>query len=431
MNIRTVFYCLVLSGLLICPTMAQDDESALYNSVKARASKMAAQVSENPDMDISVVLDTFYYHDDTDEGMAHVKQEIAGFGHTHADGEDHHHGPDNGFNLRHVELGLSAAVDPYFRAWTTLAIDDGESEIEEAVIETTSLPYGFTLAAGKFFSGIGRINSQHSHNWDFVDIPLVYDLLLGSHGLQNKGLQLTWLAPLDFYFLIGAEVANSDNEKCMSEVEADALIAHDQPQLFTAFVKIAPNMPDKHSMRMGLSYANGLHQESHDGNSDGTDDHWLDGRTSIMGTDFVYKYDSKQSHGRGDFILQAEYLLRRKDMDIKQHDLVPAYTGLGKTETQDGYYVQALYGAFERVRTGIRFEQVGLTNNSKLDGVFDDDFDSSQRASLMFDFKPTEFSLLRVQGSRAELETEDGKEKAWEIMAQLQITFGKHAAHSF
>ena len=141
-----------------------------------------------------MVVDAFYYHEDSDEGMAHLKEEISGFGHSHGDGHDHGHdhgAVENGFNLRHIELGLSAEVDPYFRAWTTLAIDDGESEIEEAVMQTTSLPGGLTLSGGKLLSGIGRINRQHSHNWDFYDQPLAYEMLLGSYYLQEKGIQAT------------------------------------------------------------------------------------------------------------------------------------------------------------------------------------------------------------------------------------------------
>ena len=142
----------------------ESGEESLYEVIKSKVKETddSNRFVHGLDLDASVVIDTFYYHDDTDKGMAHVKEEILGFGHSHG-GEDHDHSVvENGFNLRHIELGLSAEVDPYFRAWTTLAIEDGNSEIEEAVIQTTSLPYGLTLSGGKFYSGIGRINRQHS-----------------------------------------------------------------------------------------------------------------------------------------------------------------------------------------------------------------------------------------------------------------------------
>ena len=46
---------------------------------------------------------------------------------------------DNGFNLRHLELGLSAAVAPYFRAWTTIVFEARGTEIEESVSSSIGL----------------------------------------------------------------------------------------------------------------------------------------------------------------------------------------------------------------------------------------------------------------------------------------------------
>jgi hypothetical protein len=59
----------------------------------ARAQEAApAAVTETPDPflnlkafnpDISAIVDMFYYDENSDEGMAHVVGEIAGFGHAH------------------------------------------------------------------------------------------------------------------------------------------------------------------------------------------------------------------------------------------------------------------------------------------------------------------------------------------------------------
>jgi hypothetical protein len=37
-----------------------------------------------------------------------------------------------------------------------------------------------TVRAGRFFSGIGYLNEQHAHTWDFVDTPLAYRAMLGN-----------------------------------------------------------------------------------------------------------------------------------------------------------------------------------------------------------------------------------------------------------
>lgn len=412
-----------------------ETKRSLYDTISSRTRKSLKKdgLIKGLDLDASVVIDTFYYHEDSEEGFSHVKEEISGFGHAHGEGNDEHHHSEieNGFNLRHIELGLSAAVDPYFRAYTTLAFEDGATEIEEAVVQTTSLPFFLTLSGGKFFSGIGRINRQHSHDWDFFDQPLVYEMLFGPHGLQETGAQVTWLAPTPFYLLFGLEAFNGENEKMFQSIKAEELPSRDGPRLWTGFLKVSPKLGARHDVQMGLSFAYGRHQEAHDGNGDGTDDHWLDGETNLWGLDTVYKYNAGRPHGQGDVVVQAEYFNRLKDLKVEQHDLRPSFTGREREDHQDGYYIQALYGFAPRWRAGLRWEQVGLINDVKLPDLTQEDFDPSSRAALMLDWKLSEFSALRAQAARGRYETEDGSEDVWEYILQWQVTFGKHAAHYF
>ena len=140
----------------------------------------------NPD--VSAIVDMFYTNDDTKEGMGHVKEEIAGFTETPGIVEEHEHahGTEEGFNLRHLELQFSAAVDPYFKGSAIAAVDMEGAELETAEVETTSLPWGLTVKGGKFYSNFGYINSKHAHQWDFTDQTLVYELLLGEHGTPGR-----------------------------------------------------------------------------------------------------------------------------------------------------------------------------------------------------------------------------------------------------
>ena len=63
---------------------------------------------------VSVIIDTLYYADSSEEGMSHIKEEMPGFGGHHHGDHDHGHGYDDGFNLREVEVQISAEVDGYF-----------------------------------------------------------------------------------------------------------------------------------------------------------------------------------------------------------------------------------------------------------------------------------------------------------------------------
>ncbi len=403
------------------PATSRATQLPLYESLKRSVMPTGtAAGSTGLDLDLAVVLDGALYHT-SGEGAPHLRGKTAGFGHGHDDddGHHHHHGPENGFNLRHVEIGFSAEVDPYFRAWTTVAVDEHGAELEEAVIQTTSLPYGLTLSGGKLKSGIGRLNRQHSHNWDFWDQPLVCELLFGSHGLAEKGVQLTWLAPTPFYLLFGAEAFNGANENLFNMVGEDPLPQRDAPRLWTGFVKYGPNLGDRHALQFGLSALSGRHQVLHE-------DEGADGRTFVYGCDFVYKYDAKRTRGHGDFIVQGEYYFRDQDL-----------TGVGDiagepwTSRQDGYYLQALYGFRPRWRAGLRWDQVGLTNTSNTPDHGRERFDDSRRLAAMLDWKLSEFSLLRLQGGRGWYALEEGRASAWELALQWQVTFGKHAAHDF
>ncbi|MBN2161445.1 MAG: hypothetical protein JXR25_05730 [Pontiellaceae bacterium] len=380
---------------------------------------------------VSVIVDTVYYGENSSEGMSHLKEEMSGFGHVHADGEEHHHGFEEGFNMRHLELQFSAEVDSYFKASAIAAISEDGAEMETAEIETTCLPWGLQARAGKFFSDFGYINARHSHEWDFTDQPLIYELALGSHGLNEKGAQLSWLAPTPFYLLLGAEVFQGENEKLFTAVETDELPAHDGPGLGVGWIKFSPTLPGNHACQMGLFGAAGRHQEEHDGNGDGTADHWLDGYNAFWGGDAVYKYNSSRPYGQGDLTVQAEYLFRRTDLTVEQHDLLPALVGSDKVNEQDGFYLQGTYGFMPRWRGGLRLDMVGLTNSEQAPDGTDSSYGESWRSSAMVDFSPSEFSRIRFQVSNGDYETEDGTQNVWEGFIQLVVSLGAHGAHKF
>jgi hypothetical protein len=388
--------------------------------------------SFNPD--ISVIVDSNYYSEDAVEPVSELSGEVPGFGHVHAEGDEHGHshgGFEEGFNLREAEVYLSADVDPYIKAYTTLAFHEEGSEIEEAVFQTTFLPGGLQVLGGKFLSHFGRINSQHPHSWDFIDRPMIFDMTLGDHGLLEKGVQVSWLTPAPFHFVLGLEALQGENEKMFSHVEEDALPHKSGPRLWVGWAKIAPNLPDRHAMQFGLSYGHGDHQEAQDGDEDGVSDHWLNGSNSFFGVDGVYKFASGNAGGKGDLTLQAEYFYREKDLTVLQHDLVPEFTGQQRDDKQDGYYVQALYGFIPRWRAGMRWEQAGLTNESLFPTGVTDKYDSSYRISGMMDFSPSEFSRLRFQVNRGEFSLDEGNEKYWQFFVQFMVSLGTHGAHKF
>lgn len=385
--------------------------------------------SLNPD--ISVIIDTYYHNDSAHGGLGDMLADLEGFGHAHGDHDHEHAGLDYGFNLRHVELYLAGEVDPYFRAQAIAAIDEHGAELEEAFIETTCLPAGLQLKAGKFFSGFGRLNERHSHEWDFVDQSLVHLLLFGDHGLNEKGAQLSWLAPTPFHLLAGVEGFQGDNELLFDHLGDDELPNRKSPRVWVQWLKFAPDIGDKHGLQIGVSHGRGVHQEAHDGDDDGDEDHWLDGHGEFWGADFVYKYNSKKAYGYGDFTLEGEYLWRERDLDVEEHLLVPALEDESRRDRQDGFYIQATYGFQPRWRAGLRWDRVGMANTSELPDGHTDRFDETDRWGAMVDFTPTEFSRLRLQLSRGRYAIDGSDEYEWQVFLQWLISLGQHGAHKF
>jgi hypothetical protein len=91
-----------------------------------------------------------------------------------------HDPQQRGFNARNIELAFDGAVDPYFEGFANIVfkLDNDnatEVEVEEAFMQTTSLPFNLQLKGGQFFAAFGRINPVHPHAWDFADDRLSMD----------------------------------------------------------------------------------------------------------------------------------------------------------------------------------------------------------------------------------------------------------------
>ena len=111
-----------------------------------------------------------------------------------------------GFDIfqRSVELNAVGSVDPFTKAYVVVNASadwvTGEStlEVEEAAIQTTSLPGNLELKAGRFFGEFGRLGYIHDHELPFVNRPLVLEQYIGGES-RTDGLQINWLVPVEHY----------------------------------------------------------------------------------------------------------------------------------------------------------------------------------------------------------------------------------------
>lgn len=352
---------------------------------------------------------------------------IAGFIPAHGEGVG-----ERGFNLDESELTVASNVDPYFFANVTAAIQgDNSIDIEEAYFKTLALNNGFTIKGGRFFSGTGYLNEVHTHNWDFVDQPLVYQVFMGTQ-LAQDGVQIRWLAPTDYFIELGAEAGSGRSfpgtQRDSNSLGSDALFAH-----------LGGDVGDSTSWRLGVSWLDVRADERTYADVDQFGNPVTDaftGTSRIWIVDGTLKWAPHGDPTHHQFKLQGEYLHRSEDgqlaFDVTGQDLASAYTS-----SQAGWYVQGVYEFMQRWRAGLRYDSlssgtpgIGLVNA----GVFPlANFPAllpatPTRTTVMVDWSLSEFSRLRVQYAWDEARM---RERDQQLLLQYIFAIGAHGAHKF
>lgn len=330
--------------------------------------------------------------------------------------------PQRGFSLGESELGISANVDQLFYGAMNFSIHpDNTVSTEEAFIQTTTLPQGLTLKAGRFFSGIGYLNSQHAHTWDFVDAPLAYQAFLGGQ-FNNDGVQVRWLAPTDTFLEVGAEVGRGANYPGTGRDKngsgASALYAH-----------LGGDVGASNSWLAGLSVLATSPQDRQwdDINSAGASvTNSYTGNSRLWIADGVWKWAPNGNSHDTNFKLQGEYLRRIEDGSLTYNAATPgAYSA-----TQSGWYVQGVYQFMPYWRAGLRTERLdsgnvdyGVNNANLLRPDY-----APSRNALMVDYNPSEFSRIRLQFAQDKSRQSASDNQ---IFLQYQMSLGAHGAHNF
>ena len=365
---------------------------------------------------ISLILSGTYAHTSQDPGQAR----ITGF--ALPPGAEIGVG-SRGFSLAESELALAANIDPWLAGNINLSITgDDTISAEEAFITTTALPDGFVLKAGRFFSGIGYLNSQHSHTWDFVDNPIAYQAMLGTQ-YADDGVQLHWLAPTDQYMEFGLEAGRGrsfpgDN----SSRNAAGMTA------FTFHT--GGDIGDSVSWRGGLSLlqtqSNG--QTLLETGADHTDaEAAFTGRTRVAIADGVLKWAPNGNATRTYFKLQGEYMQSRRGGDLAG---LPGVDRSSLHEIQSGGYVQGVYQFMPMWRVGLRTERLDPGHPDVGDASFllTSSGYHPTKNSLMVDFSESEFARIRLQF--AQDRTRQGVVDN-QFLLQYQTALGAHGAHAY
>ena len=301
-----------------------------------------------------------------------------------------------GFSLGESELVFSANVDPHFAGNLILSLTpENTVAVEEAYGQFLTAPYGLSPKFGRFLSGIGYMNEQHPHAWDFVDAPLAYQAFLGGR-YANDGVQVKWIAPIDHFVELGAEVGNGANfpgtERNHNGAGSGALFAHTGGDIGVS-----------QSWRAGLSWLTTHAEDRPDG---------FTGKSRVAIADFVWKYAPNGNSRETNVKVQGEYLSRRE------------------VARQSGWYLQGVWQLNPEWRVGARLDRLdpGSAPYEAEGALLQVAGFKPKRASVMVDYNPSEFTRIRLQYGRSQ--TLPGiADNEWFL--QYILSLGAHGAHKY
>ncbi len=343
-----------------------------------------------------------------------------------------HDPQQRGFNARNAEIALDGAVDPFFEGFANIVLkldNDNETaiELEEAFLQTTSLPLSIQVKAGQFFAAFGRNNQIHPHAWDFADAPLVSGRLLGPDGLRGVGAQVSWTAPVSWYsqLILGVQNGRGGTGYSFRNPGDDGLFygrltTDREARGLQDFVWIPRwensfNPSETQTVLGGISGAFGSNETG------------AESRTQIYAADLLYKWKSSHAEGGFPFVKwQTEGMYRRFEAGRGIDQTFP----VAETFHDWGLYSQVLWGFKKGWVAGLRGDYLHMTDSEFTD---DDVRQSRSRISANLTWFPTEFSKLRLQYNHDFLEENEfiAGRNVDSVFFQFEFILGAHGAHKF
>jgi hypothetical protein len=289
-----------------------------------------------------------------------------------------------------------------------------EVELEEAWLQTRTLPGGWQARLGRFASQIGHLNEQHPHADDFVERPLLHRALFGGHWFDD-GLRLNWTAPTPFFLGLGTEVFRG------RQLVREAATAS-SPGAVTLTAKLGADLNRSHSWQAGLSYLHNRREaalEEDHGHDEAGHDHahgaLYSGRKTWL-LDFTWKWAPGGNNRLNQVRVNVEHArvsgLNRYATAADRHEattLALVWRFLPEWE---------LGGRMDRLRVRI---------------PHDDHFHSGRldERAVMLAWKPGHQQTLRLQltQQRHAAGIEDAARRT--VQLQYVLSIGAHGAHAF
>jgi hypothetical protein len=256
----------------------------------------------------------------------------------------------------------------------------------------------------------GRSNQAHAHTWEFVDAGLPHQRFLSGEGLRAPSLELSWLAPVPFFLKLTGWAGMPSQIPPAGGTADEKTWGQDHDYDFLYLGRLETHIPfdDEWSMSLGASAATGPA-----GQGTGT-------RSDLFGGDLYLRYKPVDTSSYFEFDLAVEGAYRQRQF-------------LGNRLTDWALAVEPTFRVAKQWRLALRGDvaEGDLTRGAFMTGP-GLDF-GEERGSLSVSYFPTEFSLLRLQGtfSHPHGAAWSGPEYGGELFLQASYALGAHGAHPF
>ena len=317
----------------------------------------------------------------------------------------------NGFSLGESELSLASNIDDKFYGQLTLTAEseDGQDHIgvEEAFVDTTSLPDNFSVRVGRFYSNIGYLNSHHAHTDNFFDRPLPYQAFLGNQ-YGDDGVQVRWVAPTSMFLELGGEAFRGENFPSGGA-------QHGGVGTRTLFAHVGGDVGVENSWLAGVSVLKTQSLAADDGFS---------GDTTLYIADGTWKWAPNGNTKDGGVTLRGEYFLDDRDGSFAD-PADPSITTLWNGQRR-GAYLEGVYRLNRTWDVGYRYDRLWSGANNPF--VASTDGFDPYRHTAELTWRNSEFSLVRLQLSHDKPTPADSDNA---VTLQYQTALGAHGAHKF
>jgi len=302
--------------------------------------------------------------------------------------------------LHETEISLQSVVDPYARAdfFISLGRDpqSGEfkAEVEEGYLTTLSLPAHLQLKAGKFKQALGRINPVHPHALAFVDMPNAFVRFFGEEGMNDEGLQLSWLMPNRIFFQeLTVELTDGPRESPSFSRSA----ANNYLKL--AHLKNFWDLTANATLEFGLTGVSGENADGH--------------VTNLAAADVTYKWKPVKFNTYKSFTFQNELYYS----DAKLNDA---------TVNAIGWYSLMTLQVSKRTFVTARYDYTNKPSSTLF---------VEEAASATIGWYATEFQKIELQGKYTSANDEDEANNFEKRFAQVFLRWifviGTHGAHQY